>query len=149
MAFYSGTDGQLYIDGQRAAQVRSWSFTSSVATLDTTTLGDTDRTAVAGVRSTSGNCSLFYYQGSPGGGGSASELLRKVVKARSSGAEDGVAPIPENVRMKLRVADGTTLGRYVEGDCVITSVAMTMAVGEVLSADVAFEFVGAPIEVVL
>lgn len=149
MAFYSGTDGQLYIDGKQAAQVRSWAFTSSVATLDTTTLGNTDRTVVPGVRSTSGNCSLFYYQSGPGNGGSASELLHKVVKARNGSTVAGVAPKPENVRLKLRVADGSTLGRYIEGDCVITSVAMTMAVGEVLSADVAFEFVGAPTEVVL
>jgi len=155
MGYYSGTDGELQLYDAKAgthqtlARVRNWSFSSSVATLDTTNLGDTDRTVVSGIRSTTGACSLFYYQDAPGGGGDASLLIRKLVQARTTQGDDGVAPKPQNARMKLRIKDGSVLGRYIEGDCVLTSVSMTMAVGEVLSADVAFEFNGAPLGVVL
>jgi len=149
MSFYSGTSGELWIDGVRAARVRNWSFSYSVATLDTTSLADTDRTVVSGLRSATGNCSLFYYQETPGSSGDAGTLLRKVVQARTQQGTAGVAPAPENVRLKLQFSDGTVNGRGIEGDCVITSVAMTMAVGEVLSADVAFEFNGAPLGVAL
>lgn len=149
MAFYSGANGQLLIDGVVAAQVRNWSFNSNVASLSTTTLGDTDETVIAGVRSSSGNCSLFYYQASPGGGGSASTLLQKIIKARTTATNPGVAPAAETVQLKLRINDGSTNGRYLDCDCVLTSVAITMAVGEVLSADVSFQLNGAPKEVVL
>ena len=64
-----------------------------MATLDTTTLGDLDRTVTEGIRSTT--------------------------------------------------------GKFIEGECLLTSVSMTMAVGEVLSADVSFEMNGAPRAMVL
>lgn len=148
MAFYSGKDGELWIDGKKAARVRGWSISSSVATLDTTSLEQTDRTVISGIRSTNGNCSLFYYEEGPGVTGDCSTLLRKVIQAASS-SDTGIAPEPKNVRLRLRINDGTAGGRYIEGDCVITSASMTMAVGEVLVAEVAFEFNGAPTAVVL
>ena len=146
MAFYSGKDGKLFIDGDQAARVRGWSISTSVSTLDTTSLEQTDRTVISGIRSTNGSCQLFYFQDTPGSGGSCSTLLQKVMKA---GTNQGIAPSPENVRLRLKVDDGSTNGRYWEGDCVITSASMTMAVGEVLSADVAFEFNGALTTVII
>lgn len=148
MAFYSGKDGELWIDGVKAGRVRGWSVSSSVATLDTTSLEQTDRTVISGIRSTTGNCSLFYYETAPGGSGDCGALLRKVMQAATT-SDTGIAPVPQNVKLRLKVNNGTTNGHYIEGDCVITSASMTMAVGEVLSADVAFEFNGAPTSVVL
>lgn len=148
MAFYSGSHGDLLIDGQRAAKVRGWSITASQASLDTTSLADTDRTVTAGVRSMSGNCSLFYYADS-NGKNDASALLRKIIKARTTGNEPGIAADSEVVRLRLLVHDGSAEGKHLTVDAVLTSVAMSMAVGEVLSADVAFDVNGAPIEVAL
>ena len=147
MAFFTGKDGELWIDDKKAAKVRGWSFSSSVATLDSTTLGDTDRTAVSGIRSATGSCQLFYYHNADGTDGSASALIRKVVQARTVGKTEGEANAPANAKLRLRVNDGTAVGRYIEGDCILTSVSMAMGVGEILSADVAFEFNGAPLEV--
>ena len=67
----------------------------------------------------------------------------------TTASSPGIATKPENVKLRLRWNDGSSLGRFVEGDCIITSVSMSMAVGEVLSAEVAFEFNGAPEAVVL
>lgn len=146
MAYYSGRDGELLIDGVKAGKVRSWSVSASASTLDTTTLEDTDRTVIYGVRSMTGNCSLFYYadNATTKAGNDASVLLNKIIKARTTSTEPGTAADPETVTLRLRISDGTTSGKYIEGSVLITSVSMSMAVGEVLAADVAFEFNGAP-----
>jgi len=142
MSFSSGKDGRLYIDGQVAAKVIDWSISTSVAGLDTTTLGDLDRTNTAGIRTTSGSCQLFYYAVDPNNTStnSASVLLNKIIKANSSGqgAES------EKVLLRLGIVDGSSTEKYIEGLCLITSAAMTMAVGAVLAASISFEFDGAP-----
>ena len=142
MPFYSGTDGRLLIDGKEAARVRSWSYSASQSTLDTTSLADTDRTVTEGIRSHSGSCALWYY--ADPGGNNASTLLQKLIKARTVGNEAGIAPESERVTLRLKIHDQSTEGKYIEGEAIITSAAMAMSVGEVLSAEIAFEFNGAP-----
>jgi hypothetical protein len=136
MAFYSGSQGQLLIDGVAAARVQGWSVSTSLGLLDTTSLEDTDRTSTPGVRSTTGSCTLFYYAPEPGENGrnDASVLINKLVKSRLAGQRPGQAAESEAVTLRLRVAD-------------LTSVEMRMAVGEVFSAQVAWEANGAPVKV--
>ena len=142
MAFSSGKDGRLYIDGKQAAKVVDWSLNVSVPSLATTTLGDTDTTNVAGVRTTTGSATLFYYATSATDNttNSASVLINKVIKA----ASNGQGAESEKTTLKLGIENGTKTPYYIQGTCLITSVAMTMAVGSVLSAEVDFEFDGAP-----
>ena len=146
MPFYSGKDGQLFIDGSQAAKVQSWSFSSSQAVLETTSLEDTDRTIVAGVRSYSGSARLFYYQASAGSGGDVTTLINKCIKA-GSGAGDGTAADSSAATLKLKVLDGSANGRFITFSTLITGISMNSAVGEVLSADISFEANGAPTEV--
>ena len=153
MAFYSGKDGRLQIFDTSssafvdAAKVRNWSLQSSAQSLETTTLGDLDRTAIYGVRSMTGSCSLFYYATDPTSTAtnSASVLLNKLIKAASSGqgAES------EEVQLKFIINDGTAKNKYVTGTCLLTSASMQMSVGEVLSAEISFEFVGSPTDMLL
>ena len=132
MSFYSGKDGRLLIDGTAAAKVRNWSYQASMQTLETTTLGDLDRTITNGIRSHSGACSLFYYAStSIPPTNSASTLINKLVKA----ATDGQGAEAQEVT-PIESEDGTPLGKYIEGKCPLTSASMQMAVGEVLSAEV-------------
>lgn len=147
MAYYSGTQGQLFIDGVKAAKVRNWSISSNLGLLDTTSLEDTDATATAGIRTTTGNCQLFYYAEDPRdpSTNSASVLMRKLIKA----GQDGIAPESEQVVLQLKIDDATPGGKFVTGQVHLTSVGMACSVGEVMSADVAFQFNGAPTEVVL
>ena len=58
---FTGIDGALYADGNKVARVSAWSFSASAAVLPTTTLGDYAATAIYGIQSFSGNCSVFYY----------------------------------------------------------------------------------------
>ena len=151
MAFYSGSSGELYIDGTKAAKVSSWQFSSSLATLEATSLADTDRVITAGTRSTSGSCTLFYYTDTPSAptDNSARVLLNKLIKARTSGAVAGQAAETAAVTLKLKINDGTTSGKYITFSVYITTVDMRMAVGEVLSANINFEVIGASTEVTL
>ena len=147
MAFYTGTDGRLLIEGENAAKVINWSFTSSLQVLETTTLSDRDRTAVPGIRSSSGSCSLFYYDADPTdtSTNSASKLLNKIIKAGGSDAQGAEA---EKVRLELDVITGA-LDRKIIGDVWVTGATLTMAVGEVLSCDITFEFDGTPTTVLI
>lgn len=145
MAFYSGADGRLIIDGKQAARVRGWTYSVSQSTLDTTSLADTDRTVTEGIRSHTGSCSLWYYADTTGN--DAGAVLNKIIKARLNGNDPGIANEAERLRLRLMIRDQTTEGKYIEGEAVITSASMSMAVGEVLGAEIAFEFNGAPVAV--
>tara|TARA_B100001029_G_scaffold165748_1_gene157622 strand:- start:768 stop:1202 length:435 start_codon:yes stop_codon:yes gene_type:complete len=142
VAFYSGKDGQLLIDGTKAAKVQSWSFSSSQAVLETTSLEDTDRTIVQGIRSYSGSARLFYYQASAGSGGDVTTLINKCIKAAGSTDMNSTA-----ATLKLKIADGSANGRFITFSTFITGISMNSAVGEVLSADISWESNGAPTEV--
>jgi len=147
--FFSGSQGQLLIDGVAAARVSGWSMSSSLGLLDTTSLEDTDRTTAPGVRSTTGSCTLFYYAPNPGetSRNDASVLINKLVKSKLASQQPGQASESESVTLRLRVKDGSTTGKFIEVNAYLTSVELRMAVGEVLSASVAWEANGAPVEV--
>ena len=144
--FYSGQDGQLYVNDDKVAKVRSWSLTVNQAILETVSLEDTDRTLLPGLRSVSGGCSLYYYQETAGSGtptgGITTLLSNMITKNSGSGGEQGGGTNP-TVKFKLKVDDGTTNGRYAEFYAYLTSLSMTSATGEVLAADVSFEVHGA------
>tara|TARA_R100000700_G_C3162917_1_gene138596 strand:- start:1117 stop:1599 length:483 start_codon:yes stop_codon:yes gene_type:complete len=148
--FYSGQDGQLFVDGSGTpvAKVRSWSFTASQAVLETVSLEDTDRTIIPGIRSITGSCSIYYYSesGEDTGAGGVSTFLQKFVKT-SGGSTAGVSKTTKasNVRLKLLIDDGSTAKRFIDFYAYITSLSMTNAVGQVLAADISFEVDGAPL----
>ena len=151
--FYSGTQGQMFIDGTKAAKVRSWSLNSSLGLLDTTTLGDTDATSTPGIRTNTGSCQLYYYAPADGavGENSCSTLIRKLLKQKTAGAEDGQAAEPEKVTLRLTITENAHSNgvKHIQGEVHLTSVAMSCAVGEVFSADVSFQCDGAWTEVAL
>ena len=146
MGFYSGSDGQLWIDNTKAAKVQSWAFSSSQAVLETTSLEQTDRTVIPGVRSYSGSARLFYYQASAGSGGDVTDLINKSIKpfiTNNGNANADSSP----VTLKLKIDDSSANGRYITFTAFITGISMNSAVGEVLSADISWEADGAPTEV--
>ncbi len=46
--------------------------------------------------------------------------------------------------LRLKVDDGSADGRYIELRVIITNVTLTMSVGEIFAADIAFQGCGAP-----
>ena len=147
--FYSGQDGELLVNDTKAAKVRSWSFTFNQAVLETNSLEDTDRTIIHGMRSYTGSASIYYYQDSSGSGsGQLTTLINEVIKG-GTGAGDSVNADSAYVKFKLRIKDGTANGRFIEFTAIPTSISMTSAIGEVVSADISFEAHGAPSGLVL
>ena len=150
MGFYSGRDGELYItepDGieQKAAKVQSWSFSSSMAVLETTSMGDTDRTLEAGLRSYSGSCRLFYYVTVPASGAVSNlhTILTNAIKKGGSAGDGTNSESPEIV-LKLRMSTGSSDIRDIQFSVFITGVSMSSSIGEISSADITWEANGAP-----
>ena len=173
MAYFSGSDGRLFYDDngtwRKAARASNWQLTTSQSSLDTTTLEDTDRTVTAGVRTTTGSCSIFYYQPVEGDNalGSArsddsnwaAAIVGKLISERTdtSGDSPGVAKGKPGVcRFRFSNHDGSNAtqseadrGKWIEVDAVLTSASLTMGVGEVFSADISFDVIGAPRDVTM
>ena len=154
--FFSGLEGSLWaLDGTewlKVAAVKNWGFSQSQAVLETTTLGDTDRTIVDGVRSLSGSCSLFYYNYETGETG-AGRILRQILKPFPGTSGTGATGSrSEKMQFRLAVDKNLSSANTITTsttrselwiDAWITSFQMTAAVGEVLSCDVTFEADGA------
>ena len=164
MGFYTGSDGQLLLaprestpdssgvlrddDGnsveQVVAKVSRWTFTSSTATLDVTCLGDTDRTFREGIRSASGNAQIFYYTNSSSSLTNLSALLEYQLGDRDAVGQGFLSDDePEKFSLKFLMGRGTQNPYYLIGRCAITSFQLTMGVGEIASANIAFDINGA------
>ena len=142
--FYSGKEGELLMNGNKVAKVRSWSFTFNQAVLETVSLEDTDRTIIHGIRSYTGSASVYYYQDVAGGGaGQLSSLIGDIIKVQSASG-DGANAESSSMTFKLRIKDGSTAGRFIEFQAIPTSFSITSSVGEVTAADISFEVNGAP-----
>ena len=147
--FYSGKEGELLMNGNKVAKVRSWSFTFNQAVLETVSLEDTDRTIIHGTRSYTGSASVYYYQDTAGGGaGQLSSLISDIIKVQSASG-DGANAESSSMTFKLRIKDGSTAGRFVEFSAIPSSISITSSVGEVTAADISFEVNGAPTGLVL
>ena len=154
MAFFTGTNGKLQLDGQTIAAVQSWTLNVSVQTLSVKTLGDTDDIIEPSGRSITGSCRILYYQdtlGTKSTLNSASTFLNKVIKEREGGDNvyggsllQGNTTNEKFVDLKLIVNDGTSAGKFIELRALLTNVSLAMSVGEVVAADVQFQSNGAP-----
>tara|TARA_R100001086_G_scaffold63256_1_gene29327 strand:+ start:444 stop:896 length:453 start_codon:yes stop_codon:yes gene_type:complete len=147
--FYSGKEGEMFIDGTKVAKVRSFSFTFNQAVLETVSLEDTDRTIIHGTRSYTGSASVYYYQDVAGGGaGQLTTLINHIIRTGNSTGQ-GVNAESIAMTFKLRIKDGSTAGRFIEFQAIPTNLNITSAVGEVTAADISFEVNGAPIGLAL
>ena len=131
---YTGKDGRLLIDGTEQIKVSNWTLTGSLEVLETTTLGDSQRTYVPGVQEFNGSASLLYYNDGTDRNDAAT-ALKKVLKV--SGITDS-----DTVTMTLRLVEGTT-NHDVQLTAYITSVSFGASVGEVSRADISFQGTGA------
>lgn len=153
MSYYTGSNGSLNLEGSEIAAVQNWSISTSVSLLSVRTLAETDDRFIASGRSTTGSCRVLYYQETPGqkGTNNASTFLNKVIKQRDGsfyqGAtlDQGNEPNEQRSLLRLKLDDGSTNGRYIQLRIIITNVSMTMAVGEILAADITFQAHGAPV----
>jgi len=137
---YTGRDGRLLIDGLEQVKVTNWSMTGNLETLETTSLGDSQRTYVPGVQEFNGSATLLYYNDGTGRNDAAA-ALKKVLKI--SGVTDS-----DTVDLRLRLVEGN-VNHDVRLTAYITSVSFGASVGEVSSAQINFQGTGALSEVTI
>lgn len=133
---YTGRDGKLL--GPRGAaaaveygKVTNWALQADLEVLETTSLGESQRSYVPGVQSFSGSATLLYYN--DGTNNDASELLKQVIKT-------GAVTAP--LRLTLRLTDGAA-NSDASFDAYITGASIGASVGEVSSAQISFQATGA------
>ena len=131
---FTGKDGRLLLDDIEQVKVTNWSLTGNLEMLETTSLGDNQRTYCPGLQEFSGSATLLYYNDGTGRN-DASTALRKVLRV------DGVSQ-GDTVDMRLRLLEGST-NRDVQLTAYITSVSFGASVGEVSSAEINFQGTGA------
>ena len=153
--YFSGQHGRLQIADpntgvlNEVGRLKNWSYSTQQQTLDTTCLSDVDKTLINGVRSTTGQESLLYYEEAV----SNVDLIgRYLVKTGRDVAPEGddygsTAAKPALCLIKLALPGGVGGGpnqRTTAMYAHITSFSMTCSVGEVVSADISWECTGAP-----
>ena len=131
---YTGRDGRLLLDGTEQIKVTNWSMTGNLETLETTSLGDSQRTYVPGVQEFNGSATLLYYNDGAGRNDAAT-ALKKVL--RISGVSES-----DTVTLRLRLTDGNT-DQDIALTAYVTSVSFGASVGEVSSAQISFQGTGA------
>lgn len=137
---FTGKDGRLLLDGIEQIKVTSWTLTGNLDMLETTSLGDSQRTYAPGLQDFSGSATLLYYNDGTGRN-DAAVALRKVL--RVGGVDDS-----DTVDMRLRFVEGND-NRDVRLNAYITSVSIGASVGEVGSAQVNFQATGALTEMTM
>ena len=130
---FTGIDGALYADGNKVARVSSWTFAATAAPLDTTTLGDFATTAIYGIQSFTGSCTLYYYE-KDGGGIEGSALMSDVMRTTQTPTE----PTHELI---LRYQNGAST-HEVKFKCLLNSVTIAASAGEIVTAEVSFQVTG-------
>jgi len=135
---YTGRDGRLLIDDADQIKVTTWTLTGSLEMLETTSLGDSQRSYAPGVQEFNGSATILYFNDGTGRNDAAT-ALKKVL--RISGVTE-----TDTVDLRLRLVEGTT-NSDVRLTAYVTSVSFGASVGDITSAQINFQGTGALTEV--
>ena len=133
---YTGRDGVLQLGGTTLAKVVNFQVSSSLETLETTTLNEHIRSYSPGVVGYSGSATLLYYKD---GSGSinTTNVLNKLYKTGTSGVSSS-----DTVELTFRWIDGTD-NNDIKLTAYITSATIGAATGDIVRAEIAFQGTGA------
>ncbi len=132
---YTGRDGVLQLGGTTLAKVVNFQVSSSLETLETTTLNEHIRSYSPGVVDYSGSATLLYYKD---GSGSinTTNVLNKLYKTGTSGVSSS-----DTVELTFRWIDGTD-NNDIKLTAYITSASIGAATGDIVRAEIAFQGTG-------
>ena len=151
--YFSGQHGRLEIatsgdNLQSVGRLKNWSYNTQQQTLDTTCLADVDKTIINGVRSTTGQASLLYYEEALS---NVNLIGKNLVKIGSDSGAEGpdfgstaAEPTLCLIKLSLPGGQGGTNQRTAAMYAYITSFSLSCSVSEVVTADVSWEATGAP-----
>jgi len=129
MTVQTGATAALYFQGNRVGKVKSFNIQTQRAVLDVTSLGDTDRTFVQGLRQSSGTATLMYDPEDA----NAVALLSSVLGDSTTAAE-----------VIFQINSGT--GKGYNATAFITDTSVGVNTGDVVSANINFQIQGKPEE---
>jgi|TARA_R100000084_G_scaffold89336_1_gene43334 hypothetical protein len=128
MAVKTGSTAELRFKGAAIAKVRDVSLTIVRDALETTGIGQRDRTYAYGIRGTTGTGTLLYDSANPATTATMNRLLS------DSESTDTIAMV-----LDTSVSEGT-----LTGDALITQAGVSVSVGSVVSVPISFSFSGKP-----
>ena len=123
MATHTGSEGTIKVGSDAIAEVRSFSIEESTGTHDTTTMGDTAQTRVAGLTSFSGSVDVLWDETNTAGQG-----------ALTSGASITMSLYPEGD------ASGDT---YLTGAAIVSTRSISTSHDGLVEMSISFEGNGA------
>jgi hypothetical protein len=126
MSVVTGRTGELRYQGTRVAKCRQFSLDIDREALETTTLGDDDRTYVEGLRGTTGTATILYDESNT----ATRNLLNSVLD--NTGAKS------------IQLFLNTTTSRSFTVNALLTQVGTPVSVGEVTACSVSFQISGKP-----
>ena len=133
---YTGRDGVMQLAGTTLAKVVSFTVSSNLETLETTTLGDSIRSYSPGVTGYSGSATLLYYKDSSNNI-NTTDLLNKLFKTGTAGVSSS-----DTVELTFRWVDGSD-NNDIKLTAYITSASIGAATGDIVRAEVSFQGTGA------
>ncbi len=133
---YSGRDGVMQLADTTLAKVVSFTVSSNLETLETTTLGDSIRSYSPGVTGYSGSATLLYYKDGDGNI-NTTDLLNKLYKTGTTGVSSS-----DTVDLTFRWVDGDD-NNDIKLTAYITSAAIGAITGDIVRAEIAFQGTGA------
>ena len=157
----TGANGKLFVKNTNLTttggsseifRVKDWAMTFSHSPIETTCLGDFDKTYVGGLRNYQVTGTLLYFQETGSnftlllqnmlGGNNPPSLGTGSPTDRTFGATGG--PEPQLARMYLEMRQGTEDSSDMTVYGFMTDFTITCAVGEVVSANFTFQVHGKP-----
>jgi len=132
---YTGRDGVLQLGGTTLAKVVNFQVSSSLETLETTTLNENLRSYTPGVVGYSGSATLLYYKDGSGNI-NTTNVLNKLYKTGTSGVSSS-----DTVELTFRWIDGTD-NNDIKMTAYITSASIGAATGDIVRAEIAFQGTG-------
>lgn len=131
MAFYTGCNGSVVYAGKPVAKVRDWSLETTVALLDTTTMGSCINTYIAGNKSATGSATLMYYRLETGDSATYTEFTALLSNVHKIG---DVSKTP--IQLTLKVGTGTN--DDIIANVFITSASISVSTGELVTVPIQF-----------
>jgi exopolysaccharide biosynthesis protein len=121
---YHGKGGALTLGGTAVAQITDWSISQSVDTADTTTMGDSSRTFMAGIKSFEGSADVLWSAGDTSGDIQAGEI------------------VVGTTYTAVFYPGGTSGNVSYTGEVICTSSEVTATVDDVVTASISFQGTG-------
>lgn len=123
MTVYTGQNGILKFNGQQQVNIRNWSVTTNVDTLETTDLGDGARHYIPGLKSATATATIMYHDDNA--------TLKNIINTSITGGT------PTAHKLELQWSN-----KDIDFMAYINSVTITCAVGDVMTADISFTMTG-------